>query len=224
MSDNEEELQKSYYSVIPATVRYDESLTANAKLMYGEITSLANHLGYCFASNNYFAKLYKVTPQAISKWINLLADRGYINLSYIQKEKTNVERRIYICKIAESKEKRKRTATKRVALTEREPKNDLEKVEKIYLQNYKELYDFGMLKLEQPIINWTQTRKLEKDCIQKYGLETIIDAVRKSKENKFLVSKGYVLSMVLSAGMLSQLINSTDGRIDNDSQVGEIDF
>ena len=113
---------------------------------------------------------------------------------------------------------------KKAPLLEREPANDLEKVEKVYLENYKQLYEQGVVRLEKPVINWTVSRKLTKDCITKYGLETILNAVRKSKDNKFCVTKGYVLTTILSAGILSQLINSTDGRIDNDSEVGEINF
>ena len=206
-------LPKSYYAVIPANVRYDETLVANAKLMYGEITALSNQKGYCYASNNYFAQLYKVTPQAISKWINQLADKEYIAIEYIQEGKSITERRIYIVDVPEKK-----------PLASREPKNDLEQVEKIYLGNYKTLYEQGIVKLEKPVINWGQSRKLTKDCISKYGLETIKDAVKKSIDNKFVIKTGYVLTTILSAGVLSQLINSTDGRIDNDTEVGEIDF
>ncbi|MBQ7424635.1 MAG: hypothetical protein IJV21_00015, partial [Lachnospiraceae bacterium] len=113
---------------------------------------------------------------------------------------------------------------KRVSLTERVPKNDIETVEKEYLLNYQSLYESGVLKIDKPVINWAQSRKLTRDCIDRYGLETVLDAVRKSKDNRFVVSNGYVLTTILSAGVLAQLVNSTDGRIDNDSQVGEIDF
>ena len=116
--------------------------------------------------------------------------------------------------------------TAKPPLLEREPKNDLEKVEKAYLQNYKTLYESGVLKIENPVVNWTACRAIEKEVLKKYGLETILAAVRKSKDNKFCVSKGYVLSTILSAGVLAQLINATDGRIDNDSISieGEVPF
>lgn len=73
----------NYYAIIPANVRYDKEITPNAKLLYGEITALCNKEGYCWASNNYFAELYGVTAQAISKWINILAKKGYFTLEYI---------------------------------------------------------------------------------------------------------------------------------------------
>ena len=34
-----------YYAVIPAEVRYDKSLKPNAKLLYGELTSLCSRSG-----------------------------------------------------------------------------------------------------------------------------------------------------------------------------------
>ena len=112
-----------------------------------------------------------------------------------------------------------------IPLLNRDPKNDLERIEKIYLQNYKVLYERGVLRLESPVINWTACRKLENDCLKKYGVEVLCEAVKKSIENQFVVSKGYVLTTILSAGVLAQLINSTDGRIDNDSfMLEEVEF
>ena len=92
-----EEQLKSYYAIIPANVRYDPDLTPNAKLLYGEITALTNEKGYCWASNKYFANLYKCTPQAISKWIKILEKKRYITIEYIYKNNTKeIEQRI-IC-------------------------------------------------------------------------------------------------------------------------------
>lgn len=83
----------NYYAVIPAEVRYNESLRANEKLMYGEITALSNKTGVCTASNNYFARLYSVQPSAISKWISDLQKYDYIEVEYV-KEGKEIKKRI----------------------------------------------------------------------------------------------------------------------------------
>ena len=83
----------SYYAIIPAEVRYDKRLRANEKLMYGEITCLTQKEGYCYASNNYFASLYDVTPQAVSQWVSNLEKAGYIKLEYVYNGKEIKERR-----------------------------------------------------------------------------------------------------------------------------------
>ena len=80
------ESKKSYYAVIPANVRYDESLPPNAKLLYGEITALCNAEGYCWASNKYFANLYGVSISSVKRWIKALIDRGYITSKLIYKD------------------------------------------------------------------------------------------------------------------------------------------
>ena len=67
-----EESKNNYYAIIPATVRYNKDLKPNEKLLYGEITALANSKGFCFASNRYFAELYKVTIHTVSQWISHL--------------------------------------------------------------------------------------------------------------------------------------------------------
>jgi SOS-response transcriptional repressor LexA len=79
---------KSYYAVIPANVRYDKGLRDKAKLLYGEITALCNERGYCWATNEYFAKLYGVSRATISSLISELIEKGYITSKLIYKEGT----------------------------------------------------------------------------------------------------------------------------------------
>lgn len=83
----------NYYAIIPAEVRYDERLRPNEKLLFGEITALSNTLGVCIASNNYFARLYKVVPSAITRWVKDLEKYDYIKVNYI-KEGKEIKQRI----------------------------------------------------------------------------------------------------------------------------------
>lgn len=93
------EEKPNYYSIIPAEVRYDKELRASEKLLYGEITALAQKTGECWAGNNYFCKLYDVKPNAVATWIRDLKKRGYIKVDYIYNGKEIEKRVIKICDI-----------------------------------------------------------------------------------------------------------------------------
>ena len=92
-----EDYKINYYAIIPATVRYDKKLKPAEKLLYGEITSLANRSGYCYAQNKYFANLYDVTLSTVSRWISHLQELGYISVEIKRNEKKEiVARHIFI--------------------------------------------------------------------------------------------------------------------------------
>ena len=90
------EQQKNYFAVIPASVRYDKNLKPLAKLLYGEITALCNEKGYCWASNGYFAELYEVSNDTISRAIKQLEECGHIKCVYDKTQQNNDKRRIFI--------------------------------------------------------------------------------------------------------------------------------
>lgn len=73
-------VEPQYWAVIPSPVRYDEALTPSDKLLYGEISSLTNKFGYCFASNAYFAELYGLTERTIRRMLADLQENGYIRI------------------------------------------------------------------------------------------------------------------------------------------------
>ncbi len=81
----------------PAKVRYDTRLSSSEKLLYAEITSLAQKDGYCFANNAYFAKLYGVSKSTVTRWISNLQKQGYVKIDLVKDSKGAIEmRRIII--------------------------------------------------------------------------------------------------------------------------------
>ncbi|WP_260849209.1 helix-turn-helix domain-containing protein [Brachyspira hyodysenteriae] len=87
---------KNYYTIIPSAVRYDKRLKPLSKLIYGEITALTNDKGYCWANNNYFAEIYSVSKDTISRAIRQLEEYDYIKCVYDKSKQNNEKRKIYI--------------------------------------------------------------------------------------------------------------------------------
>lgn len=85
----------NYYSVTPATVRYDKRLKPNEKLLFGEITALSNIKGYCYSTNKYFSNLYNKDVATISRWINHLKELGYLKIEMIKEGKQIKERHLF---------------------------------------------------------------------------------------------------------------------------------
>lgn len=87
-----DDFKPNYYAIIPANVRYDKDISPNAKLLYGEITSLCNQKGYCWASNEYFSSLYSVSIRTVQNLLKQLEQKKYIKIDFID----NTRRLIYI--------------------------------------------------------------------------------------------------------------------------------
>ena len=85
----------SYYAIIPAEVRYNGQLSANEKLMYGEITALTQATGECWATNAYFGEIYNKDVRTIRRWVSHLSSLGYINIKLVYKpDSKEVDKRI----------------------------------------------------------------------------------------------------------------------------------
>lgn len=86
-------MQPSYYSILPAPVRYSKALTYFQKILFSEITALSNQNGYCSAGNEYFAQLYECDPATISRAISKIQKGGFIQVEILQSEGN--KRKIY---------------------------------------------------------------------------------------------------------------------------------
>ena len=93
------EIYRSLYSVIPARVRDDRGLRPSAKLLYGELSALAQAEGYCWATNAYLAELLGLSAKTVAELIGQLRDREHIQVDVERSEETNevIRRKIWIC-------------------------------------------------------------------------------------------------------------------------------
>lgn len=87
----------AYLAYIPAQVRYHDTLSANAKIFYAEITALCHKYGYCFASNTYFAEQFKMSDRTVTRLISELEKYHFIRVKIVKNAQTGMVlgRRIY---------------------------------------------------------------------------------------------------------------------------------
>ena len=92
-----EAVKPSYWAILPASVRYDQALKPNAKLLYAEITALQEASGYCFASNKWLAELFGLKPDTITVLVSDLIKAGYVEMDVVRDAETKevLQRRIW---------------------------------------------------------------------------------------------------------------------------------
>jgi len=71
---------------IPKEIWMAKDLSIQEKVILVEIDSFENEQG-CFASNNYFAKFFNLTPSRVSQIINSLIQKQYLEVEYIKEGK-----------------------------------------------------------------------------------------------------------------------------------------
>lgn len=76
----------SYYGILPPSVRYNRRLSANAKLLWCELSALQSHVQRVYASNNYLSELVGVNERQIR---NLLSELKKEKLITIERKGTN---------------------------------------------------------------------------------------------------------------------------------------
>ena len=78
--DQNQAQKPAYWAVLPAVVRYDPDLPPSAKILYAEISALTDQRGFCFASNEYFERLYGMTDRSVRRLLKTLQERGLIRI------------------------------------------------------------------------------------------------------------------------------------------------
>ena len=78
--------------ILPNSILGDNNITPLERLLLISILSLCKQKGYCWATNEYFAELFNVRKQTISKSISSLSKNNYIELKFDNSEKNNSKR------------------------------------------------------------------------------------------------------------------------------------
>lgn len=177
------EEKPNYFVIIPPEVRYDVRLKDKAKLLYGEILALSNKKGYCYANNNYFAKLYGVSTTTISLLIKELVDAGHITSVLIYKEGTKEILNRYLRILKEGYLRNLKEGIKENLKDNNTSINNINinKVSKKEVKSYEEiLSDFSLSeRLTNCIMDFIQMRKFIKKPLTNRGLELMINKLRK---------------------------------------------
>lgn len=153
--------EPTYYSVLPASVRYDKKLSASAKILYTEIVALTNKEGVCWASNAYFAKLYGVHVHTITSWVNELKDAEHIRVElkgfgkrYIYlREKTYIDTQKDVHQVRENTEQNT-TSINTININNKKNNNWLKKIVGYYSLFWKDLYG-----TDYEVTNWGRLGK-----------------------------------------------------------------
>lgn len=68
------------FIIIPDAIKKSKEISSTSKLIYGDILSLSAKHGYCYANNEYFAKIYNISTRAVSKIIGQLLEFSIIDI------------------------------------------------------------------------------------------------------------------------------------------------
>ncbi|MCQ2125122.1 MAG: DUF6291 domain-containing protein [Fibrobacter sp.] len=98
---------------------------------------------------------------------------------------------------------------KKLPLREREPDNELEAVEKAYLQQWDELYKAEVVQTPEPPSGmWTECRAHIKQHLKNgVTVDQMILAVRKAASDSWVLRGGFLLKTILSSGVFNRLVN-----------------
>ena len=87
---------------IPIEILTDKNLSDKEKNIYSLVIFLSQEKQYCFCTNKTISELLNISVTQVSKLVNSLKDKGYINIEMVYKENS---KEVYIRKLIPIKEK-----------------------------------------------------------------------------------------------------------------------
>lgn len=160
------------------------------------ISSLCAKKGYCFASNEYLAKIFQEDVSTISRKLKKLETKKYVEIVYKRRGCEIVAREIRLTKMSfDESQNCHSTIDKKIIRTNDENAKDniisinninINKESKKERKTYDELLkDFSLSdKLTKTIMDFIQMRKFIKKPLTNRGLELMINKLQKMSSNE----------------------------------------
>lgn len=74
----------SYYTILPACIRLNPKIIPGAKLLWSDISVLSLKKGYCYSTNDFFARIYGVKVRTINSWVRNLKQLELVTITHIK--------------------------------------------------------------------------------------------------------------------------------------------
>lgn len=211
------------------------NLSGNKLLAYALI------YGFSQGKNNYFSGSYQYimgwlncTEKTAITTINALVDDGLIIKEQFSENGTIYNRYRAIVPSEPVEEPKKEKAEKkprkqRENLKDKEPANDMERVAQHYLLNYEQLHQRGKVNTPEPCITWGSIMARLKYLLSNgQTVESLNMALDRAMSDDWIVQNGYIFCTILSANVLTKLINAKPQGVGvghgRDEYIGGLDF
>ena len=87
-------------------------------------------------------------------------------------------------------------------------KSQVQEIKLLYLNNYHSLFEKQRVLSEKPNVTWSRAINKIKECVASFGFDTVKKVLAASLSDDWVVSKGYVLTTILSDSIFSRLSQS----------------
>jgi hypothetical protein len=86
----------SYYLIIPGPVKSSKNISAQAKLLFGEIMYKTNLYGYSWATNQFYANALGCDVRSIQRYLTELENANFVMVEYLKDEAKGTARKIRV--------------------------------------------------------------------------------------------------------------------------------
>lgn len=230
-----EEINFANFVVIPTEVLCDTKLSLGAKLLYGVVVTLTKKEGYCFAGNSYIAKILNVSTDTVSRWFSELVKTGYINVEYKKDKLRGSTIRYATLNISFKKDPIGKNADGGVgknaetglgknaeynninlnnnisdksddlSLAKEKPSNIQKTVTDTYCEVYQKVFGQKFVPVSKDY--WARASRLIKSQLKRFTVEQLCSAITMAKNDKWVISKGFDLNIILSTNMIERFLN-----------------